>query len=52
MRENTASMYPTVTDYDIRNVSIPNISIKIQEVVSEYIQESIEKLNNSKKEYK
>ena len=52
MRENTASMYPTVTDYDILNISLPLVPKVLQKIISTCIERSIIKLHKSKKSYK
>jgi len=51
IRENTASMYPAVTDYDILNIFVPLFSDLFIENVSMLIKKSLEFNTKIKKKY-
>lgn len=48
IRENTATMYPAVTDYDVLDVKIPEFSKEFQNNIELLISESLSLLNESK----
>jgi type I restriction enzyme M protein len=48
MRENTASMYPAVTDFDIWNIKVPLFSKEFQSVIERITLGSLSILNESK----
>ena len=51
MRENTASMYPAVSDSDVLNVKIPIPSNDFQLKIEQIVKSSYDKLENSKSLY-
>ena len=51
MRENTATMYPAVTNYDVLNVKIPQVSIAFQNKISELVDHSYSLIERSKSLY-
>lgn len=52
MRENTATMYPAVSDYDVLNVKIPILSISFQQIINNKIEHAFKCIKQSQSLYK